>query len=489
MTLLLGEIKYVRFLVSFFLFYTFCINSSGQYYRLEGLNYLSERDKSIIYKSDTIKSFLIQDNSFYSIDKSSRSKISILPLLFLTQLNTNYPFAANNGAFMQIRGSQFLIRTGVNYRYKFFETQIAPEVLHIGNLNSTTITSGSSFIKFHIGAISIGVSSENLWWGPGIHTALLMSNNAPGFSHAFVGTNKPIKTPIGHFEFKLIGAKLTSNRNLGYENNYNRNWNLNDDWRYLNAYVVSWQPKWVKGLFLGMTRSLQQYGEQVESQSSGFVSKYLPVLVLALQKKNNFGDDTLNRDQLASFFLRWVLPKSNSEFYIEFGKNDYGVNIRDYLMAPSHSNAYTVGFRKLLPKTFDNYVQLNAELTQMTQSPDRIVRSAGNWYVHGQIFQGYTHQNQIIGAGAGFGANVQTASATWINKDFRNGFLVQRVERESEWSPNIWTDLSIGWIPQWKYKNMLLGAKVQLIHSINNNWDKGNNRFNLHSRLMIQYNF
>lgn len=215
----------------------------------------------------------------------------------------------------------------------------------------------------------------------------------------------------------------------------------------------------------------------------------MPVLGLAIQKTNNLGDDSLDRDQLASFFLRWVLPKSHTEFYVEFGKNDYGYNIRNYLMAPSHSYAYTIGFRKLLPKTKEEYVQLEGGLTQMSQSPDAMVRNAGNWYVHSGIYQGYTHNNQIIGAGASLGANVQTASATWINGDIRNGFFVQRVERDPEGRVNNWTDLSIGWMPQCKYKNMLLAAKVQLIRSNNYNWEKGNYNFNIHSRLMIQYNF
>ncbi len=35
-----------------------------------------------------------------------------------------------------------------------------------------------------------------------------------------------------------------------------------------------------------------------------------------------------------------------------------------------------------------------------------------------------------MGAGAGFGANVQTISATWINGEIRNGFLIQRIERD-----------------------------------------------------------
>lgn len=466
------------------------INLHAQQYALEQTNFNSARNQQLLDNADSNNSFSVLTNSILPQIKVSWEKpsLTILPIIFTQQFNTKNPFGWNDGPIMQAKGYQMLARPGVNMRLGIFEVQAAPEFLYAGAQSYTKIFPGQSFVKAHVGPISVGVSSENLWWGAGINSSLLMSNNAPGFLHGFIGTNKPLKTPIGNIEFKLIGAKLTSDKTLPYENNFNQVRNINDDWRYLNAYVISWQPKWVKGLFLGMTRSLQQYGEQVQSQSTGFANKYLPVLGLALQKKNNLGDDTLSRDQLASFFLRWVLPKSNAELYVEFGKNDYGLNVRDYLMAPSHSYAYTIGFRKLLPKTKEKYIQLEGELTQMSQSPDAIVRSAGNWYVHGQIGQGYTHQNQIMGAGAGFGANVQTASATWINGDIRNGFLIQRVERDPEGRPNKWTDVSIGWMPQWKYKNMLLGAKVQLIRSNNYNWEKENHTFNLHSRLMIQYN-
>ena len=463
---------------------------SAQQYVLDPINFNSARNQQLLGNVDSNISFSVRTNSILPQTKVfwAKPSVSILPIILTQQFNSKNPFGWNDGPMMQANGYQMVARPGVNMRYGIFEAQAAPELFYAGTQSYSKVFPGQSFVKAHVGPISIGVSSENLWWGPGINSSLLMSNNSPGFLHGFVGNNKPIKTPIGNIEFKIIGAKLTSDKNLPYENNYNQVRNINDDWRYLNAYVISWQPRWVKGLFLGMTRSLQQYGDRVQRQQTGFVSKYLPVLGLAIQKTNNFGDDSLDRDQLASFFLRWVLPKSNAELYMEFGKNDYGFNIRDYLMAPTHSYAYTIGYRKLLPKTKEEYVQLEGELTQMSQSPDAIVRSAGNWYVHGQIGQGYTHQNQIMGAGAGFGANVQTASATWINGEIRNGFLFQRIERDPEGRLNKWTDISIGWMPQWRYKNILLGAKVQLIRSNNYGWEKGNHSFNLHSRLMIQYN-
>lgn len=482
---------FIRFIFQIFII-TFILGSSlsAQQYVLEQINFNSARNQQLLGEIDSSISFTVRNNLILTHKKSSwkEPSFSILPFVITQQFNSKNPYGWNDGPMMQAKGYQVLARPGLNIRYGVFEAQAAPEFLYASAQSYTKLFPGQSFLKAHVGPISVGVSSENLWWGPGINSSLLMSNNARGFLHGFVGTNKPIKTPIGNLEFKIIGAKLTSDKTLPYENNYNQLRRISDDWRYLNAYVVSWQPRWVKGLFLGMTRSLQQYGDGVQRQQTGFVSKYLPVLGLAIQKTNNLGDDSLDRDQLASFFLRWVLQKSNTEFYVEFGKNDYGYNIRDYLMAPSHSYAYTIGVRKLLPKTKDKYIQLEGELTQMSQSPDAMVRSAGNWYVHYGINQGYTHQNQILGAGAGFGANVQTASVTWINGEIRNGFLLQRIERDPEGRPNKWTDISIGWMPQWKYKNMLLGAKVQLIRSNNYNWEKGNHNFNLHSRLMIQYN-
>jgi hypothetical protein len=478
-----------HFFTLIFFFHSF--NSQSQSYNLESIQQSKLRNLQLLDIYDSTVSFNNLSNRFLLPSNLSwkKSTTNVLPIVLFTQFNSNKQFGWNDGPMQQSIGYQIIARPGLNVRYGIFEVQAAPEFLYINRTNFTKVFSGQSFLKLHLGSLSFGISSENLWWGPGIQCALLMSNNAPGFKHIFIGTNKPIKTPIGHFEFNLIGAKLTSDKNLPYENNNNQIRNINDEWRYLNAYVVSWQPKWVKGLFLGMTRSLQQYGERVQKQKTGFGNKYLPVLGLAIQKTNNLGDDSLDRDQLVSFFLRWVLPKSNAEFYVEYGKNDYGINIRDYLMAPSHSYAYTIGFRKLLPRSKEEYVQLEGELTQISQSPDAVVRTAGNWYVHSQIFQGYTHQNQIIGAGAGFGANVQTVSANWIKGEIRNGFLIQRVERDPEGRANKWTDLSIGWMPQWKYKNMLLGAKVQLIRSNNYNWEKGMHSFNLHSRLMIQYNF
>lgn len=491
----------------FFLFLCFSIalELKAQTFSLEAINKNNFRNQQLLGELDSSISFSVQTNSIVPSSNVNwkTPSFKLLPFILTHQFNSHHPFGWNDGAMIQAKGYQVLARPGVNFKYGIFETQIAPEFVfatngnyptnaQYGNANNQSYSKvflGQSFIKTNLGPISIGASTENLWWGPGINSSLLMSNNAPGFLHAFIRTNKPIKTPIGNIEFNLIGVRLESTNTIGYENNHLQTKNLDDNWRYLNSYVISWQPKWLKGLFLGMTRSLQQYGERAFNSNNGIINKYLPVLSLPIEKANVLGEDSLNRDQLASFFLRWVFPKSNFEFYIEYGKNDYGLNIRDYIMAPAHSAAYTFGIRKIIKKTSSNYIQVETEITQMSQSPDYLVRDAGNWYEHWQVKQGYINNNQILGAGAGFGANVQTVSATWIKGEIRNGFLIQRLAHDPINKVNKWNDISIGWMPQWTYKNMILGAKLQLIHSSNYAWEQGNNPLNLHSRLMIQYNF
>ena len=432
---------------------------------------------------------------------NSKRAFYLFPISLIQQYNSHHPYGWNDGAMIAAKGYQTLFSAGVYASFGPLSVQLKPEFVYASNPDYETnvaygsngsgkyqqLFSGQSNISLSVGPTSIGMSTENLWWGPGRHSSLLMSNNAPGFLHGFFRSNKPWQTAIGSFEWQLIGGKLTSDDYWAYENRNLKKASLPQDSRYLSAYVISYHPKWVPGLFLGMTRGIQVYQKDMSLSGNSFVSKYVPIIFKPLQKQDAQGDDTLRTDQLASFFLRWVLPKSRTEFYIEYGFNDYGQNARDYIEAPTHSAAYLAGFKTILPLSDASYMDIGFELTQMSQTPDYLVRDAGNWYVHGQVLQGYTHQNQILGAGAGLGCNVQTATSTWVKGHKQLGLLLERVERDPQYHQNKWIDLSIGILPQYKYGNMVFSGKFQFINSSQYAWEKDSNRFNLHSRISVQY--
>ena len=464
------------------------------------------RAAQLLEGKDSLNSLAIRSVVFYSADTNKNKKtkqfdFKVLPVYFSNQFNSHHPYGYNDGSMIPASGYQTQIAAGVYAKAGPLQLQFMPEFVYAANPNYQSNTQygssnnkpfqkfslGQSAISISVNAFSLGVANNNIWWGPGVTSALLMSDNAPGFGHVFLKTRRPAKTPIGHFEFEVIGAKLENDISLPYENTHLQFRNFDKNWRYYNAYVFSYQPKWIPHMFVGMTRGMQRMGEEVNASRGNFGSKYVPILFKALQKKNDWGDDTLHTDQLASFFVRWVFPKSHAEFYAEYGYNDYGESTRDYLMAPTHSAAHIVGFKKIVPLNENKYLDFNVEITQLSQSPDAITRSAGNWYVHGQISEGYTHMNQIMGAGAGFAANKQFIAATIVNKKNKFGVFVERVERDPEYHAYKWTDMSMGLLPQFIYKDLLIGAKLQFINSANYMWEKDLNEFNFHGKLNLVY--
>lgn len=434
---------------------------------------------------------------------NNKAGLTVLPISIIQEYNTHHPYGWNNGAMIAARGYQAMVSAGIFLAAGPLEIKLQPEWVYAANpayetnvnYGSNTskayqkIFAGQSSIRLSAGVFSMGVSSENLWWGPGIHSSLLMSNNAPGFVHGFFASKKPWRTGIGNFEWQLIGAKITSDKNKAYENYNLKPAALPDNWRYLNGYVISYQPKWTPGLFLGMTRALQRYRKDIDLTSGSFFSKYIPVVIKPFQKQNAQGDDTLHTDQLASFFVRWILPKAHAEFYLEYGYNDYNQNVRDYLTSPTHSAAHIAGVKKLFPLKGESYLDMGFEITQMSPTPDQMIRDAGNWYTHSEILQGYTQNNEIIGAGAGLGCNVVSLTAKWIKGWKQLGVLIERVERNPFFNTNKWVDLSIGLTPQYKYRNMVFTGIIQYVQSSNYAWDYGVDRSNLHTRIGVQYLF
>jgi hypothetical protein len=430
-----------------------------------------------------------------------KGKYGWLPAGILQQFNSHHPYGWNDGGMIPAKGYQTMLSAGGYAEWGPLRVQVAPEFVFAANpaysmsteygsnsgVSFRKIYGGQSAISLSAGALSVSVSTENLWWGPGRYSSLLMSNNAPGFLHAGLHTRRPVRTPVGSFEFQLIGGKLSSDSKLPYENFHLQNRSFPDDWRYLNAYIISFQPRWTPGLYIGMTRAIQRYNKDLSLSGSSVLNKYMPVISKAFQKSNAQADDTMRTDQLASFFLRWVLPKAGMEVYGEYGFNDYNQNVRDYLMNPSHSAAYILGARKILPAPGNAYVEIGLELTHMTQAPNYLIREAGNWYVHGDIKQGYVNDNQILGAGAGQGANLLVGSVALVKKTKRLGFIFEKTERDPQYHAYQWTDYGLGIMPQVQYGKILLRAKAEGILSRQYAWIKDNNQFNLHCTLHVLY--
>jgi hypothetical protein len=434
--------------------------------------------------------------------------VEALPVTWIQQYNSHHPYGWNNAGMISAKGYQTLVSAGVYAKLGPLSVQLRPEFVYAANpvfahnaaygMSTTTgsytkLFPGQSNIRLNAGPVSLGISTENLWWGPGVNNALLMTNNAPGFAHITLNSTRPVKTPVGHFEWQLVSGKLEWDPGHVAENMDMRTYEqvyfptaIENDWRYFNGIVISYQPKWTPGLTLGLTRAFQTYHEDL-SLNRSFMSKYLPVFS-AFQKDQTNNEDSLRRDQVTSLFFRWAMPSEQFELYGEYGWNDHSANTRDFVMSPTHSAAYLAGVRKLFPLKNNRYIETNIEIIQLSQSPDYLVREAGNWYVHGQILQGYTNHNQVLGAGIGPGRNMQTATVSWVNGWKRLGIMLERLQNDPIVHAIKWTDISLGLLGQWNYRHFLFNARLQCINSQHYAWEPPN-KFNVHGIVSASYRF
>ena len=490
-------------------------------------------DKSIT--TDSINHLIDQSTSIETIRKHFAGKygvVEILPLTFSSQFNSHHPYGWNHAGMIQAKGIQTFVSTGVYASVGPLSIQLKPEIVYAQNPEFEHSTEygavskgayshlfpGQSSVRLNIRAVSVGLSSENMWWGPGIYNSLLMSNNAPGFPHLIFNTTRPIKTPIGNFEWQIIAGKLTEDTSLYLENKnlatnyynpaeysgdgYSGPYDPKQKWRYLNGLSISYNPKWIKGLFIGIHRVGYTYNDKLQKSGGGydFLHKYFPTIFGAFRQNYAYGNDSVNNDigykQTASFSIRFVFPKSSSEIYIEYGKNDNPYNLRDLATDPEHGAAFTVGFKKLVQLEKEKWLDINVEITQLAQTPDYLVRNTGNWY----LYQGgYTNQNRIIGAGYGMGSNMQTIHVIHMNGFNKLGFILQRIQHDPTNTNRAlplatlglrdtkWTDISLGVIVQKKINRFLLNLQVQGISSNNYIWQNNNNVFNLYAFGNIVY--
>ncbi len=476
-----------------------------------------------------------------------KGKIVLLPFTWQQQFNTHHPYSINDGLMIPARGYQTMVSGGVFAKYGPLSIQFQPEYVYAANRNFQgfykdnsdqiwagyygtynnidlpekfgndsyrRLSWGQSSARLTLGPVSAGISTENLWWGPGIRNSLIMGNTAPGFLHATFNTVKPFRTFLGSFEGQIIAGKL---ENSGFVTpDTGRTFNgaklyfpKRENGRYINGMVISYQPKWIPGLFMGATRTFISYWADM----GGSFADFLPIFS-AITKKANYGEkeSPYPNDQRASVFIRWLWQKEKAEFYWEFGREDHAFNVRDLLVQPDHTRAYVVGFRKLIQLNAhkDQYIQFNMELTQLAQTGTNPERPTGSLYLHyADISQGYTNKGQLLGAGIGPGSNLQMVSVSWVKTLKTIGIQVERFVHDNDFQTTYirdiranWVDLGITAFGDWDWKNLLFSVKLQAINSYNyqyryipvasihpNFWTPAKNTFNFQSQIGVSYRF
>ena len=351
----------------------------------------------------------------------------IAPASLHQVVNSTYPRDRNNGALWAGRGYGGALDFGLIFRWGPLSAAVLPSVAFQQNEDFTTLSTdipgwselaypwafaaidypqrfgydsfvtldlGQSYLRLDWEGLAVGFSTENLWWGPALRNPLLMSNTAPGFPHAFVGTSEPVDIGIGHADVRITVGRLTESHYF--------NTNSFDDHRYFSGITASYAPEFLPGLSVGVSRTYTMQVRRDTSSWGSFLGK-----AFSNPRENPVRGIDLN-DQLASIFGRWVFPDAGFEIYGEWGREDQWGNLLEFLRIPQMSRAYMVGLQKLFEGD-GRWTALYAEHITVADPVPILTANRGvlMWYTHSQIKQGHTHRGQLLGSWIGPGSNSQ----------------------------------------------------------------------------------
>jgi len=287
-----------------------------------------------------------------------------------------------------------------------------------GNAPIRQLYPGQSTAMVDVGLASIGVSTENEWWGPGMRNALVLSNHAPGFEHAFVRTRDPIATPLGNFGARWIVGTLRESRYFDVDTSKLRS---------ISLLAVTWTPRQDSGLVVGFARSVLAPSRRPIDALRDAWQVFADV---GHPNARPYLDSTITpgRDQLFSLFLRWSFPKDGFETWAEWARTEVPLSLRDFIIYPNHTQGYTLG----LQWTGDTLrwnarLHAEAEFTFLEQSTTYRHREIGSWYTSRAVVQGYTNRGQSLGAAIGPGSSSQWIALDYVLPSWEVGLNLTRI--------------------------------------------------------------
>ncbi len=391
---------------------------------------------------------IFSDRNGYVMPFGSFGGIALFEPVWFQSYNTSLPRGGNDGAIWQGRGYNTAFSAGMKLELGPLHVQLRPVIGMAQNrdfdlgpyhlprisayglnyeLSEFTYRSfrggidyvqrygddiyswsdlGESSIDLRYGGFMLSASNKKIFTGPAHNVSLQFGYNAPGFRHLYMGTYRPLKSPIGNFEFAYIFGGI---RKSDY-------FNMNSDFGMLsvNSIIVVYKPGFSEGFSLGFVRTyFHPYPESFDQYWNQAKKLFEAGLREALEDNGEpRGPDPDN--QIGSVFFRYVLPDYQFEIYGEYGRNDHNGNWRDFRAQPNHHRGYTVGGMKTMNLSNHRLMAVNIEINQLEAMRSALIRGGGHlggWYTHTSQVLGFSNNGQILGSPYGPGVNLQQIRA------------------------------------------------------------------------------
>lgn len=302
-------------------------------------------------------------------------------------VNKNWVFEEN---FARSYDGEINFELGIKAKYnllKGLNIYLNPELIN----NNFGLLEG--YFDIDIRNIKITFGKKALWFGPGLHSSMLLSNNTEPFKQGMLSNNRPTVLPyLGKTKFIWFLTRLEENRVIPNP--------------YLTGARVNFTP--FKVFNFSLNRVIIFGGDGREKLS---ISDYWKMFLASHENEPG----KLNNNQLAGFDfsikLSNYLPKiKNFTIYGDFvGEDEAG-----YL--PSKwGRLYGVS---------TSFGKINLILEYANNSVKNAPRS---FYVHGVYQSGYTYKGRIIGHHMG-----TDAEDLYLNINYDLGIAILELEYDRE---------------------------------------------------------
>ena len=209
-------------------------------------------------------------------------------------------------------------------------------------------------INLHYKDFGFGLSNSNMWWGPGIHTSLTMTNNTSGFPYLIIGTVREKKYKNIGIDIKYIFSELNKTKNNPFYS------------AIIGAVTLYSNPIITFGLNKNIIASKMNNGLGL--------TKYDAALILF---KNNINFQDSYQTTVAYLIFDFLNPRL--KVFFELGTTDKWENMNDFLNYPDHGIGSIFGFRQYGIFNRENLI-MGFEYARLIKSSYWDKRPTPNWY-------------------------------------------------------------------------------------------------------------
>ena len=287
-----------------------------------------------------------------------------------------------------------------------------------------TVGFGQSAFTLSRGAVAVGGSTANEWWGPGVRNTLVLSNNAGGIPRLFLRTARPLHTSVGAFEGRAFIGGLTESPYFDSDSS--------NDLRSVSGILLIAHPSADSNLTVGLSRLVVAplgTNASIFDHTFDVLKRWEPVR--SQQDTQGNGQLRQRTDQISSLFARWIFPESGVEAYGEWARTELPRSLREFALAPQSTQAYVLGMQWTTgPRP--TRLRLQGEVTYLEQTAVWPDRPPMDYYTGRAAIQGLTQRGQVLGAAIGPGSSAQFLAADWLRSAWQIGAFTGRTRTEND---------------------------------------------------------